>query len=88
MNIQAADYNGAHRVEKVHIFSLLTAEDIWFKCDLSLPFIPPINLWKICIDLRPFSKCFRVPFLRRLQRPQKWPQITANVPKINGRYEW
>ena len=46
------------------VYSLLTAEDIWFKCELSLQFIPPINLWKICIDLRPFSKCFRVLFLR------------------------
>ena len=36
--------------------SLLTPEDIWFRCDLYLRFIPPINLWKICIDLRPFSK--------------------------------
>ena len=46
---------------------LLTAEDIWFKCDLYLRFIPPITLWKICIDLRPFSKCFHVPFLRTLR---------------------
>ena len=34
--------------------TLLTPEDIWFKCDLYLRFIPPINLWKICIDMRPF----------------------------------
>ena len=27
-----------------------------FFCDLSLKFIPPINIWKICIDLRLFSK--------------------------------
>ena len=47
--------------------ALLTAEDIWFKCDLYLQFIPPTNLWKICIDLRPFSKCFRVPFSRTLR---------------------
>ena len=47
--------------------TLLTPEDIWFKCDLYLRFIPPINLWKICIDLRPFSKCFRVPFSRTLR---------------------
>ena len=33
--------------------ALLTAERIWFKCDLYLRFIPPINLWKVCIDLRP-----------------------------------
>ena len=46
---------------------LLTAEDIWFKCNLYLQFIPPITLWKICIDLRPFSKCFRVPFSRTLR---------------------
>ena len=47
--------------------TLLTAEDIWFKCDLYLQFIPPITLWKICIDLRPFSKCFCVPFSRTLR---------------------
>ena len=47
---------------------LLTAERIWFKCDLYLQFIPPINLWKVCIDLRPFSKYFNEPFLRP-QRP-------------------
>ena len=29
-------------------------------------FIPPIKFWKICIDLRPFSKYLRVPFLRPL----------------------
>ena len=50
--------------------TLLTPEDIWFKCDLYLRFIPPINLWKICIDLRPFSKCFRVPFSRTLRSPR------------------
>ena len=50
--------------------SLLTPEDIWFRCDLYLRFIPPINLWKICIDLRPFSKCFRVPFSRTLRSPR------------------
>ena len=39
-----------------------------FFCDLSLTFfIPPINIWKICIDLRLFSKCFTVPFLRPLR---------------------
>ena len=47
--------------------ALLTAEDIWFKCDLYLQFIPPITLWKICIDLRTFSKCFCVPFSRTLR---------------------
>ena len=36
--------------------TLLTAEDIWFKCDLYLRFIPPINIWNICVDLRPFLK--------------------------------
>ena len=49
---------------------LLTPEDIWFKCDLYLQFIPPINLWKICSDFRPFSKCFRVPFSRTLRSPR------------------
>ena len=43
--------------------SLLTAERIWFKCNLYLQFVPPMNVWKICIDLRSFSKCFRVPVL-------------------------
>ena len=30
---------------------LLTAEDVWFFCDLYLKFIPPINIWN---DLRLF----------------------------------
>ena len=50
--------------------SLLTAEDIWFKCNLPPWFIPPINLWKICIDLRPFSKYFNEPFSRTLRSPR------------------
>ena len=50
--------------------SLLTAERIWFKCDLYLRFIPPINLWKVCIDLRPFSKYFNEPFSRMLRSPR------------------
>ena len=54
----------------LHPKALLTAEDIWFKCGLYLRFIPPINLWKIWIDLRPFSKCFRVPFSRTLRSPR------------------
>ena len=56
-------------VFSLHI-SLLTAEDIWFKCDLYLRFIPSINLWKICIDLRPFSKYFSEPFSRTLRSPR------------------
>ena len=32
--------------------SLLTAEDYWFKCDLYLQSVGPINLWNKCIDLR------------------------------------
>ena len=51
-------------------WSLLTAERIWFKCDLYLRFIPPINLWKVCIDLRPFSKYFNEPFSRTLRSPR------------------
>ena len=47
--------------------TLLTAEDVWYFCYLSLKFIPPINIWKICIDLRLFSKYLRVPFLRPLR---------------------
>ena len=38
--------------------SLLTAEDFWFFCNLSLKFIPLTNILKTCIDLRQFSKCF------------------------------
>ena len=49
--------------------ALLTTERIWFKCVLYL-LIPPINLWKICIDLRPFSKYFNKPFLRTLRLPR------------------
>ena len=51
-------------------WTLLTAERIWFKCDLYLRFIPPINLWKVCIDLRPFSKYFNEPFSRTLRSPR------------------
>ena len=35
---------------------LLTAEEVFFFGGLSLKFLPPINIWKICIDLRLFSK--------------------------------
>ena len=58
--------------------TLLTAECIWFKCSLYLRFIPPINLWKICIDLRPFSKCFRVPFSRTLRSPRSNNLVIQN----------
>ena len=50
--------------------ALLTAERIWFKCNLYLQFIPSMNLWKICIDLRPFSKYFNEPFSRTLRSPR------------------
>ena len=50
--------------------TLLTAERIWFKCDLPQQFIPPINLWKVCIDLRQFSKYFNEPFSRTLRSPR------------------
>ena len=40
---------------------------LWFKCDLYLWFIPPINLWKICIDLRPFSRSLRLPRSNNLE---------------------
>ena len=56
--------------EKIYVrrlFSaLLNAERIWFKCDLYLRFISPMNISKICIDLRPFSKYFNEPFSRTL----------------------
>ena len=50
--------------------SLLTAERIWFKCDLYLPFMPPINTWNIWIDLRPFLKCKEGPFSRSWRSPR------------------
>ena len=50
--------------------SLLTAEDIWFKCDLYLQFIPSINIWNIWIDLRPFLKCKAGPFSRSWRSPR------------------
>ena len=50
-----------------HVFSLFTAEDIWFFCNLSLKFIPPINIWKIYIDFRLFSNFLVEPFLRPLR---------------------
>ena len=50
--------------------ALLTAEDIWFKCDLYLQFIPPINIWNIWINLRPFLKCKEGPFLRSWRSPR------------------
>ena len=49
--------------------SLLTAERIWFKYDLYQRFIPPMNVWKFYIDLRPFSKYFNEPFSRTLRSP-------------------
>ena len=50
--------------------ALLTAEDIWFKCDLYLWFVPSITNWNICIDLRPFLKCKEGPFLRSWRSPR------------------
>ena len=61
-------HSGNHEV--VGLSPLLTAERIWFKCDLYLRFIPLINLWKIYIDLRPFSKYFNEPFSRTLRSPR------------------
>ena len=52
------------------LISLLTAECIWFKCDLYLRFIPPINIWNIWIDLRPFLKCKEGPFSRSWRSPR------------------
>ena len=49
------------------VWSLLTPDDIWFKGNLPPKFVPSINL---CIDLKPFSKCFRVPFSRTLRSPR------------------
>ena len=50
--------------ESVDSTAPLTAEDIWFLCDLPQQFIPPINLWKKCNFLRLFSKCLVGSFLR------------------------
>ena len=52
------------------IITLLTAECIWFKCGLYLRFIPPINIWNIWIDLRPFLKCKEGPFSRSWRSPR------------------
>ena len=69
---------------KLYLFSLLTAERIWFKCDLPQRFIPPINLCKICIDLRPFSKYFNEPFSRTLRSPRS---NNLKIPN-NENYKW
>ena len=55
---------------KISAHSLLTAERIWFKCDLYLRFIPPINIWNIWNDLRPFLKCKEGPFSRSWRSPR------------------
>ena len=82
--------------------SLLTDENVWFFCDLSLKFIPPINIWKICIDLRLFSKWVE-PFLRPLRskdvrgwilrlRPQNFLEsslsLAANLEKVRQTSVW
>ena len=59
---------GGHNMFPLH--SLLTAECIWFKCDLYLRFIPPINIWNIWNDLRPFLKCKEGPFSRSWRSPR------------------
>ena len=71
LNSSSARRHSGLKVRKIdYVTTLLTGECIWFKCGLYLRFIAPNNLWKICIDLRPFSKCFRVPFLRTLRSPR------------------
>ena len=52
------------------LLALLTAERIWFKCNLYLRFIPPINICNIWIDLRPFLKCKEGPFSRSWRSPR------------------
>ena len=47
--------------------ALLIAEDIGVFSNLSLKFMFPINGWKICIDLRLFSKFLVELFLRPLR---------------------
>ena len=56
----------------VHYTKLLTAKDFLFFCDLYLKFIPPINLWNICINLRLFLKYKKGPFLRPLRSKDDW----------------
>ena len=63
----------------------------------------PINIWKICIDLRLFSKCFTVPFLRPLRskdnrcwilrlRPRNFviifESLAANLKKVRQTSVW
>ena len=43
-----------------------------------LTFVPPIDIWKKCIDLRLFSKYLRVPFLRSLRSPRSNNLETQN----------
>ena len=62
----------------VIIDPLLTAECIWFKCDLYLRFIPPINIWNIWNDLRPFLKCKEGPFSR------SWRSLRSNSLEIQN----
>ena len=81
-------------------YPLLTAEDIWFFCSLSLKFIPPINIWKIWIDLRLFSKYLHVPLLRSKDN-QCWilrlrtrnfviisESVAANLKKVKRTSVW
>ena len=68
--MQISSLNPSHYLLNLTGFSLLTAEDFWFFCDLYLQFIAPIKLWSKCIDLRLFSKYLCVPFLRSLRSPR------------------
>jgi hypothetical protein len=47
-----------------YIHSLILAtEEVWFKCDLYLQFIPHTNLFMKCVDLRLFAIYLVEPFL-------------------------
>ena len=61
-----------------HSLTLLTAECIWFKCDLYLRFIPLINIRNIWNDLRPFLKCKEGPFSR------SWRSLRSNNLQIQN----
>jgi hypothetical protein len=64
-----------------------------FFCDLSLKFIPPINIWKNCIDLRLFSKILVEPFLKPLRlRSRNFviisKSLAANLKKVRQTSVW
>ena len=59
--------------------ALLTAENIWFFCNLYLQFIAPINFWNKRIDWRLFSKYVCVLFLRPLRTKDDFEAATSKL---------